>query len=261
MTQLALIESDRVYESEQASWDATEAYYSLPAYIWPLVEYLRRLADERGTYTWIARHRRAQAQKWARQAFSGPFVEPCAGAGALVDGWCHYAAVAQGVSLPSTLLTTGDIRELPTDWRGDWCAVDTGQWTFNRPSVRAQMGWEDGIGRRSQPFSLVATNPPFTLAREVAEASWRHCTGITAILQRSSWYEPTEARGAWLRSHNPDQIVIGRCEFRRPDGSSAGAGDSCSYSWFVWGPDKIGLLRGYHEIIPWRDAPTTGGAA
>jgi hypothetical protein len=256
--QLALID----LPPQPREWDEREVYYSLPVYIWPLVEYLRRLAFDTRCYTWFGRHRRALARKWARQAFAGPFVEPCAGSGALVDGWCYYAAVAQGVSLPCTLLTTGDIRELPTDWCGDWCATDTGLWTFNRPSVRAQMGWEDhGTGRRSHPFSLVATNPPFTLAREVVEASWRHCTGITAILQRSSWYEPTEERGPWLRARNPDQLVIGRCSFRRPDGSSAGAGDSCSYSWFVWGPDKRGPLGGHHEILPWRDAPAIGGAA
>lgn len=258
--QLALIE----LPPQPREWDEREAYYSLPVYIWPLFEYLRRLAFERDEYCHIARHRRALVRKWTRQVFAptAVFVEPCAGAGALVDGWCQYVLHGLGHPVEPGQLVTGDVRELPTHWRGDWCA-HPGQWAFAGDAVQYQMGWSaPPRGRGGRPFSLVATNPPFSLAKDVVEASWRHCTGITAIFQRSSWYEPTEERGRWLQAHNPDQLVIGRCRFTRPDGSSAGAGDSCSYSWFIWGPDKRGLLSGYRELIDWRDAPViTGGAA
>lgn len=259
--QLALID----LPPQPQEWDEREVYYSLPVYIWPLFEYLRRLAFERDEYRHIARHRRALVRKWTRKVFAatGVFVEPCAGAGALVDGWCQYVLHGLEQYVEPNQVLTGEVRDLATDWHGDWCAEDSGSWVFRRPSVRALMGWEDhGTGRRTRPFSLLATNPPFSRAKEVVEAAWRHCTGITAILQRSSWYEPTEERGRWLQAHNPDQIVIGRCRFTRPDGSSAGAGDSCSYSWFVWGPDKRGLLSGYRELLDWRDAPKLiGGAA
>jgi hypothetical protein len=265
VTQLALIDSDRVYESERAAWDVTEAYYSLPVYIWPLFEYLRRLALERDEYRHIARHRRALVRKWAREVFAptGVFVEPCAGAGALVDGWCQYVLHGLGNPVEPGQIVTGDVRELPTDWRGDWCEEWPQSWTFNRPSVLEQMGWHPIGKRNARPFSLVATNPPFTLAKAIVEASWHHCLGITAILQRSGWYEPTEDRGRWLQAHNPDEIVIGRCNFTRPDGGRVGGGnnpDSCS--WYVTGPDKKGLLLGHHEIIGWRDAPRrVGGVA
>lgn len=262
--QLALIE----LPPQPREWDEREVYYSLPVYIWPLFEYLRRLAFDASEYRHIARNRGALVRKWTRQVFAptGVFVEPCAGAGALVEGWCQYVLHGLGQYVEPNQIVTGDVRELPTDWQGDWCAETPLAWAWRRASVLHQMGWRP-VGRHNKrPFALVVTNPPFSLAKDVVEASWNHCMGITAILQRSSWYEPTEERGGFrkqfLQAHNPDQIVIGRCKFYRPDGSSAGDGDSCSYSWFVWGPDKIGLLSGYRELIDWRDAPViTGGAA
>jgi len=256
--QLALID----LPPQPREWDEREVYYSLPVYIWPLFEYLRRVAFERDEYLHIARRRRALARKWARHVFApdSVLVEPCAGAGALVEGWCQYVHHGLRQYVEPNQIVTGDVRELPTDWRGDWCSGGPQSWTWNREAARRQMGWLTG-GHNVRPFSLVATNPFFSGAKAVVESAWMHCTGITAILQRSSWYEPTEESGRWLQAHNPDQLVIGRCRFTRPDGSSAGAGDSCSYSWFVWGPDKIGLLAGYRELIDWRDAPAIGGGA
>lgn len=256
MSQLQLIEMPR----QPKEWDEREVYYSLPAYIWPLVEYLRRLAWERHEYTHIARHWRVMARKWARQVFApdSVFVEPCAGGGALIDGWMRYAEHACGERIEPNRVVTGDIRDGPTDWVGDWSGDQTPNgYRYNRPGVRDIMGW--GKIGATRPFSLVATNPPFSRTQAIVETSWQHCLGITAWMQRSGWYEPTEERGRWLQRHNPDQIVIGRCMFYRPDGSCVGYGGSESYSWYVTGPNRRGLLGGHHEIIKWRDAPALKG--
>jgi hypothetical protein len=214
--QLALIDTGRAYRDRQAEWDKTEAYYSRPEYVAPLLTYLHRI--------------------WTRR--SGIVIEPCVGGGSIIDGlrgqWDDI----------DTRVCTGDVRDVGADWIGDWTgSPDT--WTWNR-EVREHL----------QHAALVVTNPPFSAAIDVVEAAWRHCPHAdVAILQRASWYEPTAERGPWLRVHNPDQITIGRCEFFRPDGSSAGKGDSCSYTWYVWGHERKGPRGGHHEIIPWKEAP------
>jgi hypothetical protein len=217
--QLALLEPDRVYRNDREAWELHEAYYSDQRYVWPLVKYLRRVAPA---------------------CLDGPVVEPCAGGRALVDGLLTYHHPRQD-------LLCGDVRDCEAlDWVGDWTSNEQ-TWRLVR-DARADV----------YQSALVFTNPPFTLAMEIVEASWRRCPGAAvAILQRSTWYEPTREhpRGEWLRKHNPDQVVIGRCKFTLPDGTSCGPGDSCSYTWYVWGPDRQGLLGGHHEIIPWWEAP------
>jgi hypothetical protein len=219
---MALLDAGRTYRDRQAEWDATEAYYSRPEYVWPLSEYFRR-------YHIAERAKIMDGDRW---------VEPCVGGGDLVVGVERYFPW-QMVPL------TGDVREVTmARWVGDW--------RLPLPLPQAQ-----GV----QDAALVATNPPFSLAIEVVEAAWRHAPhALVCILQRATWYEPTEERGPWLRVHNPDQITIGRCEFFRPDGSSAGKGDTCSYTWYVFGNswNRHGPRGGLHEIIPWKEAPRVG---
>lgn len=205
-------------QRKRAEWERYEALYSRPEYVWPLAEYFRRRCPDA----------LQDGDAW---------VEPCVGAGDLITGVALY--------MPWNLEGYyGDVRPVQiADWHADWTGDDlpvTSEWW---PGARA---------------ALVLTNPPFSRAMAIVEASWRHCPGATvAILQRATWYEPTkkDPRGPWLRKHNPDQITIGRCQFFWPDGTSRGDGDSCSYTWYVWGPDRQGPLGGHHEIIPWQEAP------
>jgi hypothetical protein len=198
-------------------WDEREAYYSRPEYVWPLVEYLSKCGLSLG---------------------QGTIVEPCVGGGALVDGLHSYL---YGVD---QAILTGDVRDVGADWVGDWTSRPK-HWRWNR-DVRRQLGeaW------------LCLSNPAFSIAKEVVEASWRHCPrAIVAMLLPSSFWG-SQGRTPWLREHNPDIINIGRCDFLRPDGSSAGPGDSLDYFWCAWEAiSKMGPRHGHHEIIPWREAP------
>lgn len=219
--QLALFETPRI----PTEWDEREAFYSRAEYVRPLFEYLTRCAVDFPDIL-------------SCFDFGRAIVEPCVGGGALVDGLAKYW---HGTDRD---VITGDFRDVAADWQGDWTSRPK-HWRWNR-DVKARLA---GAG-------LVLTNPPFSLAREIVEASWRHCPRATvAILQRSGFYEPTDDRGDWLRAHNPDRIVIGRCEFFRPDGSSAGKGDSTAYEWYVWGPNRQGPREGHHEINPWKETP------
>jgi hypothetical protein len=218
--QLALIDLPRM----PSEWDEREVYYSQPEHVWPLVEYLRRVAPA---------------------CLDGVIVEPCVGGGALVDGLERYH--------PGTdaRVVTGDVRDVGADWIGDWTAPVT-SWRFARSPEHVQ--------GQIYCASLIVSNPPFTQVIEIIEASWRRCPGaVVAMLLPARWYEPTKKRGPWLRRHNPDRINIGRCEFVRPDGSSAGDGDSTTYEWNVWlsleANGGNGPLGGHHEIIPWKESP------
>jgi hypothetical protein len=221
--QLALIEVPPM----PAEWVEREVYYSRPEYVWPLCEYLSDLA-------------RRDSRIRACFDYGRAIVEPCVGGGALVDG---LAAYWHGTDLD---VLTGDVREIAADWQGDW--TDVGQ--------RTPWRWNRDVCGRIAGAGLVMSNPPFTPAKTIVEASWTLCPlAIVAMLLPARWYENTEDRGQWLRTHNPDRINIGRCQFFRPDVTSAGKGDSTTYEWYVWGTDKQGPRRGHHEIIDWREAP------
>lgn len=204
-------------------WNEMEVFYSRPEYARPLCEYLTRMSFRDPVI-------RACFNRWRA------IVEPCVGGGALVDG------LARHWYLTDMDVITGDVRDVGADWRGDWCASSP-EWHFNRP-----------VKYRLADAGLVVSNPPFSLAMEIVQASWRHCpAAFVAMLLPARWYSPTAKRGQWLRAHNPDRINIGRCEFFRPDGSSAGDGDSTDYEWYVWGPDRQGPRGGHHELSPWKE--------
>lgn len=219
--QLALID----LPPQPPEWDELEVFYSLPVYVWPLAMYLRELAEKRAGI---------------RSAFDfgRAIVEPCVGGGAIVDGFARYW---HGTDLD---MLTGDVRDVGADWRGNWTA-ETASWSWNRY-----------VCKRLKRAGLVASNPAFSQAIPIIEASWRHCPhAIVAMLLPWRWYEHTEERGPWLRKHNPDLVNIGRCEFFRPDGSSAGKGDSTTYAWAIFGPNRQGPRGGHHTLLPWKEAP------
>lgn len=224
--QLALLDAGRVYRNDREAWELHEALYSRPEYAWPLVQYFRQVLG--------GPNASGRCYHQIYRAFDGLVVEPCVGGRALVDGLRRYGCEAARV-------LTGDVRPVGgVDWLADW--TDAGALADFQTTLLAA--------------NLVVTNPPFSRAVEIVEASWRRCPdAVVAILQRATWYEPTQDRCAWLREHNPDQVTIGRCEFFWPDGTSRGAGDTCSYTWYVFGPDGQGPLGGHHCIIPWKEAP------
>lgn len=217
--QLALIDLPRM----PSEWDEREAYYSRPEYVRPLCDYLTACAEH-------------DADIFACFDFGRAIVEPCVGGGAVVDGLARYWRSTDRDVI------TGDIRDVWADWQGDW---------LSRPT---HWRWTRDVSERLVNAGLVVSNPAFTIARETVEAAWRHCPhAVVAMLLPARWYAHTKDRGAWLREHNPDRINIGRCEFFRPDGSSAGDGDSTDYEWMIWGTTRQGPRGGHHELRPWKE--------
>ncbi len=234
--------------ARRQSTDPLERYYSRPEFVRPLTTWLAMLRD-RDIPSSLNRRQAALAALNPE----GLAVEPCVGHGALVTG-----ALQTGLRSPRTPWRTVDLDPgaLHAMWRGDWTAGPA-LWT---PRTEAYAALLDRWQADAKRATLVLTNPPFSLATTVVKACWRHCpNAVVAVLQRQTWYEPTQKRAEFFCNHPPDVILIGRCRFVDADGQPVrgkdgrpGSGDNAGYAWFVWGLDRTGLAGGMTRIIPWR---------
>jgi hypothetical protein len=234
--------------SRRQSRDPLERYYSDWRFVGPLATWLHRVANgnEPGTPDGTAAARRALDQ-------GSMAVEPCVGRGDLIAGSIRF-----GLRHPRAPWRTVDIdpQARAAMWHGDW-TLEHGLW---RPRRDAIAGLDGRLQGDLEATTLVITNPPFSHAIPIVEASWRRCpNAVVAILQRQTWHEPTKHRAQFFIDHPPDVVIIGRCAFldvegrpvRAKDGKPGG-GDHSSCAWFVWGPNGRGLTNGLTRLIPWR---------
>lgn len=88
--------------------------------------------------------------------------------------------------------------------------------------------------RKEERFSLIITNPPFSLAETFV---WRGLdllraeTGFLVLLLRLAFLEG-QGRDALHKKHPSDVHVLPR----RPSFTRDGNSDMAAYAWFVWGP-------------------------
>lgn len=80
------------------------------------------------------------------------------------------------------------------------------------------------------PFDLVITNPPFSLALEFVQHGLRfiHEHGRVIMLLRLAFLEG-QKRSEWMRHHMPDVYVF----TKRPSFVGKGT-DSAAYAWMAW---------------------------
>jgi len=97
------------------------------------------------------------------------------------------------------------------------------------------------FGRRTGPFQVAITNPPFRQALPFV----RKCLDVARwviVLQRLNFLGSVE-RAAFFHSEMPDVFVLpDRPIFR------GGHSDSTEYGWFVWGPRR-GRRRGSIRVL------------
>jgi hypothetical protein len=230
------------------SADPLERYYSRPIFAAPLVRWLQMV-----TFGEVPSSPRSRAAAKAALDPMALAVEPCVGQGHLIlgarqSGLRHARAPWRTLDL--------DPRARAAMWLGDW-RKSPATWQPRNDNARARQG---RLADELAAAPLVLTNPPFSIAIDVVEASWRLCPrAVVVVLQRQTWHEPTEDRADFFRQHPPDIITVGRCKFFGPDGRPVrdkygrpGGGDHSSYAWFVYGPDRQGLAGGMARIIDWR---------
>jgi hypothetical protein len=230
------------------SADPLERYYSRPIFAAPLVRWLQMVAF--GEVPSSPRSRAAAKAALDPMALA---VEPCVGQGHLILGARQYGL--RHARAPWRTLDL-DPRARAAMWLGDW-RKSPATWRPRNDNARAR---QERLAGDLAAAPLVVTNPPFSIACDVVEASWYNCPhAVVAVLQRQTWHEPTEDRADFFTHHPPDVITIGRCTFLGPDGRAvrgkngkAGGGDSTVYAWFVYGPDRQGLAGGMARITDWR---------
>jgi hypothetical protein len=138
----------------------------------------------------------------------GAVLEPCAGDGAICRVLKRHYYTAQPVELEprgellaNARLINGDFLELVKDPPQQLRNIDS-----------------------------IVTNPPFSLAREFAEACVSLDVGYVALLLRLNVLGSRPWSGFW-REHPPTRI---RPLYKRPSFTGDGKTDACNYGWFVW---------------------------
>lgn len=90
-------------------------------------------------------------------------------------------------------------------------------------------------------YSVILTNPPFSLAPQFIERSLdANCRFVVMLLRVN--YLGSEARNDFMRRHAPDLYVLPN----RPSFKLTGETDSIEYGWFVW--DKENLNHGFGSV-------------
>jgi hypothetical protein len=89
------------------------------------------------------------------------------------------------------------------------------------------------IGGGVDAFAII-TNPPFSLAREFAEACRSVKPEYLALLLRCNVLGSRPWRAFW-REHPPTRIrPVVRPAFPKPGESEAEGTDASEYAWFIW---------------------------
>lgn len=167
------------------------------------------------------------------------FWDPCAGNGAL-----QKAAAAVGCC-PTWVL--GDIRPEAREHLEEFAASYRGEVFILIGDLldgELERRWDNAGCPDPGDVAHVVTNPPFSLAREVAEVSWGWATDARLwLLQRLTWLD--ECRAPWLTENTPSaRLLPERLHFIGPDGSEFKGTDSTLHCWYQWDNRELrGIVR------------------
>lgn len=141
----------------------------------------------------------------------GEWLEPCAGTGAIIRA-----------------VNRSDVRWYANELRTHQCldALERAvQPEFLGGTIRT--GSDFLIWRPGRTFSVVITNPPYSLALEFVQHAFGMAPFVLMLL-RLNWLA-SHRRSGFLRDHMPDCYVLPN----RPSFTEAGA-DATEYAWMVW---------------------------
>lgn len=171
--------------------------------------------------------------EWVIRAIA-PFVagstvlDPCCGAGAILDVFRERGAQVHGIELSPERAAEArakgyDVAEADA-LAHDWPAAD-----------------------------LIITNPPFSRAQEFAEKAIRSVKpgGTVAFLLRLPFLEGKKRLG--FHRANASSIYV---LTSRPSFTNNGKTDACAYAWFLWGAKHSRTLHFLDAVDPGRRART-----
>lgn len=160
-------------------------------------------------------------------AYSSPpyLIEPAIGSGAIVravDSWLKLRAPDK---TPRPVWFGFDVRSesLLVNSSSVHVEIDSFMDAVEAPRFESM---------RKPPCNASITNPPFSLALDMAKAAMRVCP-IVIQLSRIGWLGSND-RADWLRRNTPSVYLLPD----RPSFVGRGRTDSDYYAWMVWGLDN-----------------------
>jgi hypothetical protein len=106
-------------------------------------------------------------------------------------------------------------------------------WAETNPPERFGAVPRDYLTTEYPPFSLVITNPPFSLAQEFVEKALKDGMSVAMLLRLG--FLGSQKRNVWWRDRSPSRLFV---LSKRPSFTGKGT-DSADYAWFCWGPAFI----------------------
>lgn len=148
----------------------------------------------------------------------GPWLEPCAGTGDIIEAVREYR--------PDVKFDAIELRKA--------CAKKLG----GMPKVKAYCPEDFLDFTTKKKYPVTITNPPFRIAQEVLERSLTMTTGVVVLLLRLN-YVGSEKRWDFMSSRMANEIKVlpNRPPFARTKHGKWGT-DSIEYAWFCWYPGK-----------------------
>jgi hypothetical protein len=94
------------------------------------------------------------------------------------------------------------------------------------------------------PYDLVITNPPFSIAMDFIRKGLELDTRYVVILQRLN-YLGSGARFSFMSENPPDLYILpNRVSFK-----ASGKADSVEYAWFVWDKQNLSRKNGIYTML------------
>lgn len=183
----------------------------------------RRPLDDYPTPDWVVR-------AIAPHVAGTRVLDPCCGAGAILDVFAERGAVVAGIEIAEERAeearAKGHNVVAANALDGEWPQAD-----------------------------LIITNPPFSLAQEFAEKALASVArgGTVALLLRLGFLEGKKRLG-FHRAHGSSVYVLSS----RPSFTGNGKTDASAYGWFLWGARHSRTLHFLDAVDPGRRARSIG---
>jgi hypothetical protein len=150
-----------------------------------------------------------EAPGFAQRFPKGPWIDPCAGDGAIIK--------AVSTSKHPAWAESWTTIELRASCRG--ALGELSDYTFTSDALKI---------RWPLRYNVCLTNPPYHLAFEFLQKALDHCNVVAFLLRLS--FLGSGKRAEFLQEHTPSIFVLPN----RPS-FVHGRTDNCEYAWFVWG--------------------------
>lgn len=146
----------------------------------------------------------------------GRFLEPCVGQGAIIQGFSRHCQ-QNGIEGPS--------------WTGVELLPNLANVARTR-CPKAIILCADALQHSFEPYDVIITNPPFSLAEALYHRLRPLCSYLVFLL-RVGWLEADCRQDELLSKDLPALSVISP----RPS-FSEGGNDNATYAWMVWSPER-----------------------